>query len=151
RDRYLAEAASDRIIDVHFRFTGPVAAQIDAIFAHDWQFATGEAATIETSTAIGGGTALCRAGPDGPQTGVDRLTELLVGAIGQARERVAIMTPYFLPPRELIAPLQASALEGLDVAVVLPARNNLWYVHRATRHMLWELLQRGVRIYYQPP
>ena len=25
------------------------------------------------------------------------------------------MTPYFLPPRELIAPLQAAALEGIDV------------------------------------
>ena len=61
------------------------------------------------------------------------------------------MTPYFLPPRELVAPLQAAALSGVDVAVVLPARNNLPYVHRATRHMLWELLERGVNVYYQPP
>jgi cardiolipin synthase len=38
----------------------------------------------------------------------------------------------------------------VDVAVILPARNNLPYVHRATRHMLWELLERGVKIYYQP-
>ena len=61
------------------------------------------------------------------------------------------MTPYFVPPRELIAPLQAAALAGVDVAVILPARNNLPYVHRATRHMLWELLERGVHVYYQPP
>ena len=60
------------------------------------------------------------------------------------------MTPYFVPPRELIAPLQAAALAGVDVAVILPARNNLPYVHRATRHMLWELLERGVQVYYQP-
>ena len=60
------------------------------------------------------------------------------------------MTPYFLPPREVMAPLLAVALEGVDVAVILPAKNNLPYVHRATRHMLWELLERGVRIYYQP-
>ena len=81
---------------------------------------------------------------------LDRLTALLTGAIGSARQRVAIMTPYFLPPRELIAPLQAAALAGVDVAVILPARNNLPYVHRATRHMLWELLERGVQVYYQP-
>ena len=37
------------------------------------------------------------------------------------------------------------------MAVILPARNNLPYVHRATRHMLWELLERGVKVYYQPP
>ena len=60
------------------------------------------------------------------------------------------MTPYFLPPRELMAPLQAAALEGVDVAVILPAHNNLSYVHRATRHMLWELLERRVQVYYQP-
>ena len=34
--------------------------------------------------------------------------------------------------------------------MILPEHNNLPYVHRATRHMLWELLERGVRIYYQP-
>ena len=61
------------------------------------------------------------------------------------------MTPYFVPPRELISPLQAAALAGVDVAVILPERNNLPYVHRATRHMLWELLERGVHVYYQPP
>ena len=61
------------------------------------------------------------------------------------------MTPYFVPPRELISPLQAAALAGVDVAVILPERNNLPYVHRATRHMLWELLERGVQVYYQPP
>jgi cardiolipin synthase len=151
RDRYLAEAAADRIVDLHFRITGPVVAEIDTVFAHDWQFATGDSVVIDPSHAAGRGEAFCRAIPNGPETDLDRLTELIVGAIGHAYERVAIMTPYFLPPRELIAPLQAAALEGLDVAVILPARNNLWYVHRATRHMLWELLQRGVRVYYQPP
>jgi cardiolipin synthase len=29
--------------------------------------------------------------------------------------------------------------------------SNLWFVHWATRNVLWELLQRGVRVYYQPP
>ena len=81
---------------------------------------------------------------------MDRLTELFVGAIGNARRRIAIMTPYFLPPREMIAPLQAAALQGVDVAVILPVENNLPYVHRATRHTLWELVRRRVQIYYQP-
>jgi cardiolipin synthase A/B len=97
------------------------------------------------------GGALCRAVADGPAAGLDRLTALLTGAIGSARRRVAIMTPYFVPPRELISPLLAAALAGVDVAVILPERNNLPYVHRAARHMLWELLERGVHIYYQPP
>jgi len=35
--------------------------------------------------------------------------------------------------------------------VILPGKNNLPFVHWATRNMLWELLQKGVRVYYQAP
>jgi cardiolipin synthase A/B len=151
RDRYLAERAADRIVDLHFRLGGPVVAQIETVFLRDWHFATGEPVGPPRHVSQPSGTALCRVVADGPEAELDRLTALFTGAIGSARQRVALMTPYFLPPRELIAPLQAAALSGVDVAIVLPARNNLPYVHRATRHMLWELLERGVQVYYQPP
>ncbi len=151
RDRYLDTSGDDRIVDSHFRIQGPVLAQIETVFLRDWQFATGHATGAQRGVPQPAGGAMCRAVADGPDTELDRLTALITGAIGSARRRVAIMSPYFVPPRELIAPLQAAALAGIDVAVVLPARNNLQYVHRATRHMLWELLERGVRVYYQPP
>jgi cardiolipin synthase len=151
RDRYLAASPVDRIFDLHFRVSGPVVTQIETVFLRDWQFATGDSVTTARHTPKPCGSALCRVVADGPDGTLDRLTALLTGAIGSARQRVAIMTPYFLPPRELVAPLQAAALSGIDVAVVLPERNNLPYVHRATRHMLWELLERGVNVYYQPP
>jgi cardiolipin synthase len=138
-------------VDIHFRFTGPIIPQIEAVFLHDWQVVTGEAHPTEPFPGAGRGSAICRALADGPDGDPDRLTETLVGAIAHAERRIAIMTPYFLPPRELLGPLNAAALQGVDVAVILPAQNNLPYVHRATRHMLWELLQRGVRVYYQPP
>lgn len=151
RDRYLDGAAAARIVDSHFKLAGPVITQIETVYLRDWHFATGEAGAAQRRVPEPSGGALCRAVADGPDTSLDRLTALLTGAIGSARQRVAIMTPYFVPPRELIAPLQAAALAGVDVAVILPARNNLPYVHRATRHMLWELLERGVHVYYQPP
>jgi cardiolipin synthase len=151
RDRYLDGTAHERIVDSHCRVCGPVITQIETVFLRDWQFATAEASAAPRQLPQPAGGALCRAVADGPDAALDRLTTLLTGAIGSARQRVAIMTPYFVPPRELIAPLQAAALAGVDVAVILPARNNLPYVHRATRHMLWELLQRGVHVYYQPP
>jgi cardiolipin synthase len=47
--------------------------------------------------------------------------------------------------------MQTAALSGVDVSVVLPAKSDLPFVQWATRNMLWELLQRGVRVYYQPP
>jgi cardiolipin synthase len=151
RDRYLEGPAERRIVDLHCRVAGPVVAQMETVFLRDWQFATdGPAEQPGPPSPPAGGT-LCRAVIDGPDTELDRLIALYIGAIGQARRRIAIMTPYFVPPRELITPLQAAALEGLDVAVILPGQNNLWFIHAATRHMLWELLDRGVNVYYQPP
>jgi cardiolipin synthase len=150
RDRYLEGAEAARIIDSHCRITGPVVTQIETVFLRDWQFTTGQGTSAPRRLPQPAGGALCRAIADGPDSTLERLTTLITGAIGSARQRVAIMTPYFVPPRELLAPLQAAALAGVDVAVILPARNNLPYVHRATRHMLWELLARGVHVYYQP-
>jgi cardiolipin synthase A/B len=151
--RHLAEDASRprRVVDLHFKLEGSIVSQLAGVFAADWHFATRETLIVRERAAAAAGAASCRAVPDGPDDNRDPLTALLLRSIASARHRVAIMTPYFLPSPELVGVLQASALRGIDVSVVLPAENNLPYVHWATRHMLWQLLLFGVRIYYQPP
>ena len=67
---------------------------------------------------------------------MDKLTVVLAGATSLARRRVLVMTPYFLPPRELSGALVSAAVRGVDVSVILPASNNLPYVHWATRNGL---------------
>ena len=37
------------------------------------------------------------------------------------------------------------------MTLVLPSVNNLPYVHWASRAYLWEVLQHGIRVFYQPP
>jgi cardiolipin synthase len=156
-DRHLAARTdnANRVVDLHFALRGPIAAKICAVFLHDWTFATRLASAPEShqepAPDAPHGAALCRVVADGPDEDLDRLVALLIGGIGLARHRIAIMTPYFLPPRELLGALQAAALRGVDVAILLPEKNNLPYMHRATRHALWEYLKRGVRVYYQPP
>ncbi|HMA98260.1 MAG TPA: phospholipase D-like domain-containing protein, partial [Wenzhouxiangella sp.] len=97
------------------------------------------------------GDLLCRTVTDGPDEDLDRLTMLLTAAIGEARHSVRIMTPYFLPPRDLIGAIQSASVRGVNVLVVLPAVNNLPFIHWATRNMLWEILFRGAHVHYQPP
>jgi len=74
-----------------------------------------------------------------------------MGALSCARRTVRIMTPYFIPDRPLISALITAAMRGVDIALILPARNNLPFVHWASRAYLWELLQHGIKVYYQPP
>lgn len=153
-DRHLAGVSENarRVTDVHFSFRGPVVAQIETIFLDDWRFVTGER-NHEPAPAgpVEGGMSLCRAVTEGPNEDIDKLSMILLSAVSSARQRVSIMTPYFIPSRGLLAALQAAALRGVRVEIILPIRNNLPYVHWATRNLLWELLAWDVLVYYQPP
>lgn len=152
-DRHLVDVPDNgrRVKDVHFRLTGPVVTQIENAFLEDWAFCTGAPAPARPAPVAATGPTLCRAIVDGPNENHGKLATILFGAIATARRRIAIMTPYFLPSRELVTALQNAALRGVEVEILLPARSNLPFVQWATAKMLWELLQKGVRIFYQPP
>jgi len=155
-DRHLADNPNNksRMIDAHFLLQGPVVSQVQEVFAVDWNFVTKEnfrpVFTSERSN-LSCDMALCRVITDGPDEDMDKLAIILAGVISSAKDRVMIMSPYFLPTRDIISALQAAALRDVEVDILLPSVNNIPFVHWATRNMLWELLQRGVNIYYQPP
>lgn len=137
--------------DVHFKVTGPVIDQLQRVFEEDWSFATNKTVRPHDTFSPANGNAVCRVVTDGPNEDMNKLAIIMTGAVALARHRIAIMTPYFLPPPALVSALQVAALRGVDVAVILPQKSNQPVVHWATRNMLWELLQYGVNIYYQPP
>lgn len=139
------------ITDVHFRLRGPVTREIQGLFARDWQFSSGrQAPASPVLPARSPGACECRVVADGPDESIDSLALLILAAIGAAQASIQIMTPYFLPNRQMVAALQAAALRGVRVQVVLPALNNLPIVHWANRNVLAELTAWGVNIYYQP-
>jgi cardiolipin synthase A/B len=152
-DRHLAERTDnpDRVVDAHFRMQGPVVGQLQRVFLDGWAFVNGKAPERFPADENEAGTAMCRTIVEGPDEDLDKLLSVLVAAVSAAREQVSIMTPYFVPPRELVGALKGAALRGVDVTVIVPDRNNLPFVHWASRNMMWELLQRGVRILLQPP
>ncbi len=151
-DRHCVDApgTAHPTADLHFRLRGPVVGQLTQEFYRAWEFATGEAMTLTPTVETSENDVICRTLTDGPDEDLDRLTMLLSAAAASARRSIRIMTPYFLPPRELIGALQAAAVRGIDVHVILPEKSNLRYVDWATRNMLWELLFRGVRVSLQP-
>lgn len=136
--------------DLQFELGGPIVRQLEAVFLSDWAFATGQQSAVSVYEQPRQGSAACRTIENGPTHGIERLNILLVTAVSSAYERVMIVTPYFLPGPALIAALQAAALRGVEVLIVLPRRNNLPPVGWAARHELGKLLERGVKIYFQP-
>ncbi|MFZ2208900.1 MAG: phospholipase D-like domain-containing protein [Porticoccaceae bacterium] len=145
------------VADLHFQLRGSVVADLQRVFNETWQQAGGDVSaavdvqeiSLDAATGVAG-SSQCRVIADGPDENLDQLALVLQSAVSAARHSVRIMTPYFLPSRELIAGLQGAALRGVIVTVLVPERSNLPYVDWATRNLLWELLHREVRVFYQP-
>jgi cardiolipin synthase A/B len=141
------------IQDLHFRVAGPAVEQLQAVFAEDWAFTTGEQlsgpAWYIPNTAVG--TTPCRGLPDGPDEDFEVLQFTLLAALAEAREQVTIITPYFLPNVGLLSALKTAALRGVQVDLLLPRRGNLRLVEWASNPLHAELVERGCRIWLTPP
>lgn len=153
--RHLVERRSGPppVRDLHFQVEGPVVRGLQQLFLEDWYFVTGEVRCDSSffPHVPPAGNALARVIADGPDKEFRKLHCILMGALACARERVNIVTPYFIPDRAMISALVTTALRGVRVILLLPSCNNLPVVHWASRSYLWELLQHGIRVYYQPP
>ncbi len=136
--------------DTHFQIEGPVVMQLAMCFEQTWRQVTGDGLKKNRVEHTVRGESRCRVIVDGPDLNLDKLNNVLLAAIAQAKKSIRIMTPYFLPSREMLAALQTAALRGVEVILILPEKNNLVYVHWAMRNMLWELLYYNISVAYQP-
>ena len=149
----LSWQSSHPVQDLHFRVTGPVVNQLQEVFADDWAFCTDELLTGEKWFADiePDGPILARGLPDDPAEHFESFRLTLLGAIASARSSILVMTPYFLPDAALITSLNVAAMRGVAVEIVLPQQNNLVYVQWASTALLWQVLERGCRVWLSPP
>ena len=97
------------------------------------------------------GDVIARAITDGPDADFEKARWTLLAALAEAQTSVQILTPYFLPDSALVTALNLAALRGVRVDIILPAKNNLPFVHWASRAMWWQVLERGCHIWLTPP
>jgi cardiolipin synthase A/B len=147
--RYWGEGASR---DLHFRLRGPVVSQLMEVFAEDWHFTMDEALQGNPwfPQIFAHGNSLARAVEAGPDESFERLRWAILGGLNAARRTVRICTPYFLPDAGLISELSAAALRGVEIDILLPQESDLPHVHWAATHQLWQVLERGCRVWQRP-
>lgn len=68
-------------------------------------------------------------------------------AIANARRRVFIETPYFLPTEALLTALQSAALAHVDVRIIIPKRSDSRTLTHASASYISECLKSGIKIY----
>lgn len=138
---------------LHFEVRGPVVTDMQRAFATDWAFTTRERLQGAPWFAppVPCGSLLARGVTDGPDADIDHMRQVILGSLAAARQRVRIVTPYFLPDEVVLSTLQTTALRGVTVDIVLPARSNLPLLDWAMRPQCDELLAAGCRIHLTPP
>jgi len=140
--------------DSTVRVTGPVVAQLQAIFSEDWTFTTGEILAGERFypklEATGPMFAQAMKASKGDASSLPKMLYFM--AIQAATKTLYIQNPYFLPDAQIRAALVAAAGRGVDVRVMVPGPHvDVPPVRMASRHDFGPLLESGVKIFeYQP-
>jgi len=139
--------------DLMVRLTGPVVAQLQALFVVDWYLETqeellGHGLFPPLSLAGGDPAQILASGPDFPHGGVDLV---FVQAMYNASREIVIVTPYFIPNDALLAAMKSAVIAGVRVRFITPRKSDHVMVGLAQRSYYAELLSVGVEIYQYGP
>ena len=153
----VTDKKSTAIRDYHFHVQGPVVHDLQYVFLRDWHFMTEDSpADLLTPNHFPqlqhAGKSTVRVVNSGPTiTESEAIANVFFSAITAARDRVMIITPYFVPFRDILQALRGAALRGVKVQVVVPRKNNHFYAGWAGRSVYEELLRAGVEVYEREP
>ncbi|HVZ33570.1 MAG TPA: phospholipase D-like domain-containing protein [Polyangiaceae bacterium] len=150
-----AEPLPGRWRDLSVLVRGPAARDIERVFAGDWEFAAGEpvqerpealAGPVQTAAPGSTSGASVQVVGSGPDAESDRIYDALISAAFDARERLWIATPYFVPDEALLRALVLAVRRGVDVRVVVPKRSNHLTADLAGASYLRALAREGGRV-----
>ncbi len=133
--------------DTHIRLEGPVVAQIQLVFAEDWYWATDERLDLfwEPPSRPENLDALIVA--PGPADPMETGSLYFCNAIGAARRRIWITSPYFVPDIDILTSLKLAALRGVDVRILVADKRDHWLVWLAAFTYFDEVRDAGVKIF----
>lgn len=133
--------------DIMFMIYGESVEQFFEIFASDWQYASGEQIEYAKSDLHEEGEIFLQVVPSGPDVDKDILYEVLLSAIYEAKEKIYIVTPYFIPNETLIQALIIAHHRGVDIKLITPKEANHTIVNLVRSSYMRELEEAGIKIY----
>jgi cardiolipin synthase len=138
--------------DNHYQVTGPVVAQVQAIFMANWLKTRGTMLHGADYFPPLASTGPCLAQALRSSAGNENLDLMYLLAIASAQKTLRIQNPYFLPDHLARKELIAAARRGVKVEVIVPGKFiNEKIVRVASKDHWPELIQAGIKIYeYQP-
>jgi len=74
-----------------------------------------------------------------------------ISKIRRAHKRIWLATPYFVPIGKLLRLLSRQARRARDVRLMIPRKNDVWFMKWISLPILGSLVTRGVKIYIYSP
>ncbi len=132
--------------DTMLELRGPAVADLQKLFADDWQWITGQLPPLlPPPPSDGEASALVVAA--GPADRLETGSLFFSAAINAARERVWLSTPYFVPDTAVRSALQLAVLRGVDVRVLIPSRPDHRTVFLASTLHAHHALRAGIGMF----
>jgi len=144
-------------VDMMARLDGPVVASVNAVFLSDWYSETD--AVVEGFDGFelfkvepGTGDLDCQIVPSGPGFEFQNNLKLFMTLLFAAREKIIIVSPYFVPDEGLLLAIQTACQRGVHVELFVSEEGDQAIVYHAQRSYYEALLRAGVKIWmYRAP
>ena len=133
--------------DTHLRIAGPAVDAVQLAFLEDWHWATGEIPELSWCADPELADQQVLVLPTGPSDPFDGWQLTLVNAAATATSRLWIASPYFVPDETVLGALQAAALRGVDVRILLPDRADHLLVYLSSFSYYPDVLPHGIDLY----
>jgi cardiolipin synthase len=148
-DRYLHGFSWGPWRDTHARIEGKGVQGLQSVFLIDWYFVS---QTLITSRHYfpmleNFGECAMQIVNSGPLSEENEISHGIMQAIYGAKKSIFLQTPYFLPPDAMIDALQAAAIRGVDVRIMISKRYDVALVQAASGSFIKDMLRTGVKVY----
>lgn len=133
--------------DTHLRICGPAVQAVQLVFLEDWFWAADDVPEVQADPEPCKENQRLQILPTGPADPSDSWQLFVIEAASLARKRLWITSPYFVPDQGVLSALQAAALRGVDVRILLPEKVDHLLVYLSSFSFYDVAIPGGIRLF----
>lgn len=133
--------------DTHLKMRGPVVQAVQMVFLEDWFWAANEVPDLHWDTRAEEADQIAAIIPTGPADQADSWQLIVAEAANSSRKKLWITSPYFVPDEGVLTALQAAAIRGVDVRIMIPERPDQLLVWLSAFSYYEQAIPFGVKLF----
>ncbi|NAY91738.1 cardiolipin synthase [Muricauda sp. JGD-17] len=150
-DKYIkAEGELGKWKDTHLQIKGPLVNDLHLIFLKDYFYASNKDdfdASDYLSEQTSQGETVAQVVAGGPDSNQPVIMQQYIGMVNQAKSKIYIANPYFMPGQAFLQALKIVVQQGVDVHLLVPNKSDSKAAMYAMFSQFEELLKIGAKIY----